>query len=87
MGVSSEADWVGVDDIMNWRLRIGGIRASKVALENPPASAANLREGVPSLGQSPGAGNGNPLQHSCLESCMDRRAWWAAGLGAAKSQT
>ena len=28
-------------------------------------------------GRSPGEGNGNPLQYSCLENFMDRRAWWA----------
>ena len=29
-------------------------------------------------GRSPGEGNGNPLQYSCLENPMDRGAWWAA---------
>ena len=29
------------------------------------------------LGRSPGGGHGNPLQYSCLENPMDRRAWWA----------
>ena len=32
---------------------------------------------VPGLGRSPGGGNGNPLQYSCLENPMDRGAWWA----------
>ena len=32
---------------------------------------------VPGLGRSPGGGNGNPLQYSCLENSMDRRAWLA----------
>ena len=32
---------------------------------------------VPGLGRSPGEGNGNPLQCSCLGSPMDRGAWWA----------
>ena len=32
---------------------------------------------IPGLGRSPGEGNGNPLQYSCLESAMDRGAWWA----------
>ena len=41
-----------------------------------------------SLGQedSPGAGNGNPLQYSCLENPMDRGAWQATVHGVAKSQ-
>ena len=33
-----------------------------------------------------GEGNGNPLQYSCLESPMDRGAWWAAVHGVAKSR-
>ena len=32
---------------------------------------------IPGLGRSPGEGNGNPLQYSCLESPLDRGAWWA----------
>ena len=32
---------------------------------------------VPGLGKSPGEGNGNPLQYSCLKNPMDRGAWWA----------
>ena len=32
---------------------------------------------VPRLGRSPGKGNGNPLQYSCLENLMDGGAWWA----------
>ena len=42
---------------------------------------------IPGLGGSPGEGNGNPLQYSCLENSMDRGAWWAAVHGAAKSWT
>ena len=41
----------------------------------------------PGPGRSPGEGKGNPLQYSCLENPMDRRAWWATVHGAAKSQT
>ena len=42
---------------------------------------------VPSLGQedSPGEGNGNPLQYSCLENSMDRGAWWATVHGVTES--
>ena len=32
---------------------------------------------IPGSGKSPGGGNGNPLQYSCLENIMDRGAWWA----------
>ena len=42
---------------------------------------------IPELERSPGEGNGNPLQYSCLENPMDRGAWWAAVHGVTKSQT
>ena len=42
---------------------------------------------TPGSGRSPGEGNGNPLQYSCLENPMDRGAWWATVHGAAKSRT
>ena len=32
---------------------------------------------IPGSGRSPGEGNGNPSQYSCLENPMDRGAWWA----------
>ena len=42
---------------------------------------------IPGLGRSPGEGNGNPLQYSCLDNPMDRGAWRAIVHGLAKSQT
>ena len=39
---------------------------------------------VPGLGRSPGEGNGNPLQYSCLGNPMDREAWQAAVCGVIK---
>ena len=39
---------------------------------------------IPGLGRSPGEGNGNPLQDSCLENPMDREAWRATVLGVTK---
>ena len=39
---------------------------------------------IPGLGRSPGEGNGNPLQYSCLENPMDGGAWWAAVHGVAR---
>ena len=42
---------------------------------------------IPGLGRSPGEGNGNPLQYSCLENPMDRGAWRATVHGVAKSRT
>ena len=42
---------------------------------------------IPGWGRSPGEGNGNPLQYSCLENSMDGGAWWAIVHGVAKSWT
>ena len=42
---------------------------------------------IPGSGRSPGEGNGNPLQYSCLENPMDRAAWSATVHGVAKSRT
>ena len=42
---------------------------------------------IPGLGRSPGEGNGNPLQYSCLENPMDRGAWWATVHRVIKSHT
>ena len=55
-------------------------------VKNPPADARDMGS-VPELGRSPGGGNGNLLQDSCLEISMDREAWWASVLGIRKSQT
>ena len=53
------------------------------------ASARNAGDpgSIPGLGRSPGEGNGNPLQCSCLENPMDGGAWWATVHGVAKSRT
>ena len=42
---------------------------------------------IPGWGRSPGEGNGNPLQYSCLKNPMDRGAWWATVQGVAKIRT
>ena len=42
---------------------------------------------IPGLGRSPGKGNGNLLQYSCLENSMDRGAWQAPVHGVTKSRT
>ena len=42
---------------------------------------------IPGSGRSPGEGNGNPLQYSCLENSMDRGAWLATVHGVAKTRT
>ena len=55
-------------------------------VKNPPAIAGD-QGSIPGSGRSPGEGNGNPLQYSCLENPMERGAWWAAVHGVTKSQT
>ena len=55
-------------------------------VKNLPANAGDLGS-IPGLGGSPGAGNGNPLQYSCLENPMDRGAWWATIHGVTESLT
>ena len=45
-------------------------------VKNPPANAGDMGS-IPGLGRSPGEGNGNPLQYSCLENPMDRGSWRA----------
>ena len=49
-------------------------------------SACNARDLdlIPGSGRSPGEGNGNPLQDSCLGNPMDREAWWAIVHGVAR---
>ena len=57
--------------------------------KNTPASAGDLRgvSSIPGLGRSPGGGQGNPLQYSCLENPMDRGDWWVVVHGVTKSWT
>ena len=57
--------------------------------KNLPASVGDARVIglIPGLGRSPGGGNGNPLQYSCLENSKDRGAWQATVHRAAKSRT
>ena len=44
-------------------------------------------DSIPELGKSPGVGNSNQLQYSCLKNSIDRGTWWAAVYGVAKSLT
>ena len=51
-----------------------------LVVKNPPANSGDSRDAsfIPGSGSSPGGGNGNPFQYSCLENPMDRGAWGAA---------
>ena len=79
---------VSLSPISSWHM-LG--RGSQVALvvKNLPANAGDVRDAgsIPGWGRSPGVGNGNPLQYSCLENLTDRGAWWATIHRVAKSQT
>ena len=74
----------------SWRVQISGQTAFSPLEASPGASLvaqpANSGDAglIPGSGRSPGEGNGNPLQCSCLENPMDRGAWWATVCGVAK---
>ena len=57
-------------------------------VKNPPVNKGDEGDAgsIPGSGRSPGEGNGNPLQYSCLEHPMDRRAWQDTVNGVTKSQ-
>ena len=55
-------------------------------VKNSPVNAGDT-DSIPGLGRSPGVGNGNPLQYSCLENAVDREAWWVIVHEVAKSWT
>ena len=58
-------------------------------VKNLPAHAGDSKEAglLTGSGRSPGEGNGNLIQYSCLKNSMDTGAWWATVHGVAKSQT
>ena len=60
-----------------------------LVVKNPPANAGDIRDtgSIPVSGRSPGGGNGNPLQCSCLGNPMDRGSWRATVHGVMKSWT
>ena len=57
-------------------------------VKNLPANAGDVGDAgsVPRSGKSPGEGNGNPLQRSCLENPRDGGAWWIAVYGITQSR-
>ena len=63
----------------NW----GFLDGSVVKNPSPSAGDSGL---IPGLGRSPGEGNGNPFQCSCLGNAMDRGAWWATVHGVTKTR-
>ena len=83
--------WLPVPALQGFSIPCKTWRASQVALvvKNPPANAGDVRDKrlIPGLGRWPRAGHGNPLQYSCLENPMDRRAWQTTVHGVTKSRT
>ena len=63
-------------------------QASRV-VKDLPANAGDVRDpgSIPGSGRSPGGGNGNPLQYSCLKNSMDKGAWQATVHSVPKSWT
>ena len=53
-------------------------------MEKNPLARAGDAGSIPGLQISPGEGNGNPLQYSCLENPMDGGAWWTVVCGITK---
>ena len=60
-----------------------------LVIRNPSANAGSIKDrdvgSIPGSGRSPGGGHDNPLQYSCLETPMDRGAWWGTVHRVAKS--
>ena len=87
MGFSKVISWAhGLSSCDSWVL---GASQVVLVVKNLPVNAGDIRDMglILGLGRSPGGGNGNPLQYSCLENFMDRGAWWATVHGVAESDT
>ena len=58
-----------------------------LVVKSLPTNAGDARDmgSIPELGGSPGEGNGNPFQYSCLRNPIDRETWQAMGYGVAES--
>ena len=71
-------------NLVNLRANLGGS-----VVKNLPTKAGDAREvgSIPSLGRSPGVGNSNPLQYSCLGNPIHKEAWQATVDGVTKSKT
>ena len=74
---------------IKWRGSLSLGLSGGAVVKNLPANAGDARDSglIPGWERSPGKGNGNPLQDSCLGNPMDRGAWWAPVHGITKSWT
>ena len=66
----------------NMPKHVVGVSQVVRVVKNPPANSGDTRDTVLIFGSGrpPGGGQGNTFQYSCLESPMDRGAWWSIGL-------
>ena len=84
--------WATVHGVSKSQTRLSNItslhlmyyRASMIVGKESACNAGDPSS-IPGWGRSPGEGNSNPLQCSCLENPMDRGAWWATVHGVAES--
>ena len=60
-----------------------------LVVKNPPANAGDGRDAgwIPGWRRSPGGGQSNPLQYSCMENPMNRGVWWTIVHGVTKTWT
>ena len=74
---------------MTWNMNVAGSSQVALVVKNLLADTGDTGDKVSilELGRSPGGGNDNPLQYSCLENSMDRGVWRATVRGVTKSQT
>ena len=83
--ISFGIDWFDLlavqGTLKNFHIGLGGLDGKESA-----CSAGDLGL-IPGSGRSPGERNGNPLQYSCLDNSMDRRAWWDTVHGVTRSWT
>ena len=93
----SRAWWAAVYGVAQSRTRLKRLSSSHSSIPSlgfpggtvvmsPPANTGDTGS-TSGSGRSPGVGNSNPLEYSCLENSMARRAWWATVHGVTKSQT
>ena len=80
---------MGICRVLHYRVTVSSLVMSKYGLPwwlSSKESTCNVgvAGSVPGLGRSPGEGNGNLLQYSCLENPMSRGAWWATVHGVTK---
>ena len=76
-------------DLCPWLLESKLCLEVELVVKKLSATAGDVRNAcsIPEFGRSPGEGDGNPLQHSCLENPMDRGAWQGTVHRVAKSRT